>query len=306
MSARVRCNICRRLRTRSQMTRNGKPRKTICNTCTNKRSRIYGVGHTVQEKIDAIAREYPRRDPAPAADGPRVLFKLKSTNKKLGPIPMSISEPGTCPPSCAMYSVGCYASYGWNGTVWRKTRSLGLSWAAFLRAVAGLPAGQLWRHNEAGDLAGEGERVDVIALLDLAWASHHTRGFTYTHKHTLLARSSALKSALVFARSCGFTVNLSADSLTQADELADLHIAPVVITLPQDAESQWLERHPRSYRTPEGRKVVVCPAQTNEGMTCARCRLCAVPNRKSIVGFLAHGQGAALVSELVREKRQST
>jgi hypothetical protein len=47
----------------------------------------------------------------------------------------------------------------------------------------------------------------------------------------------------------------------------------------------------------------VCPAETGAALTCKTCQLCAIPTRKTIVGFIAHGQSAALVSEIVRGKR---
>ena len=97
------------------------------------------------------------------------------------------------------------------------------------------------------------------------------------------------------ANSLGFTVNLSADDLRQADRLAELRIGPVAVVLPKD-------HGPRASRTPAGRKVVVCPAQVTKGMTCAACELCALSSRKAIVGFLAHGQGAQFVSERARRR----
>lgn len=302
-----RCNQCRKLRVREQMTRGGKVRQD-CNHCAKRRSRLYAPSMTVSQRIDAIAREYPRKDPKPSADGPRVLFKLRSGNKKLGPIPMSISEPGTCPTSCAMHNVGCYAGYGWNGTIWRKTRRIGMQWGAFLASVRALPVGVLWRHNEAGDLAGDARgRIDIEKLAQLVDANAGRRGFTYTHRHpSCFSERHFVKKA----NARGFTINLSADSLEEADALADLGVAPVVVTIASDsALARWsLSRGPLEHRgfdctqTNGGRKLVVCPAQTRE-MTCADCQLCAVPTRKSIIAFIAHGQGSALVSELVRSRR---
>lgn len=41
--------------------------------------------------------------------------------------------------------------------------------------------------------------------------------------------------------------------------------------------------------TPKGRKVVVCPATHRDDVSCKTCGLCAVRDRKVIVGFPAHG-----------------
>lgn len=79
-------------------------------------------------------------------------------------------------------------------------------------------------------------------------------------------------------------MNLSADSLEHADELAALDLAPVVCVLPSDAR--------KPTKTPQGRHVSVCPAAVRDDVTCASCGICAVPGRKAIIGFPAHGSGA--------------
>ena len=92
----------------------------------------------------------------------------------------------------------------------------------------------------------------------------------------------------------GFTINLSADSLEDADRLTDMEIGPVAVVVAHDA--------PIRLKTPAGRRVTICPAESSK-MTCDECRLCANPKRKTIIGFRAHGQSKAIVSELVRERR---
>jgi hypothetical protein len=44
--------------------------------------------------------------------------------------------------------------------------------------------------------------------------------------------------------------------------------------------------------------VVICPATyPKEEITCASCKLCAIPTRKSIIGFPAHGTGKKALNE---------
>jgi hypothetical protein len=222
----------------------------------------------------------------------RVTLVMRSVNRKTGPIPVTMTDEGSCPVSCPFRGAGCYASYGHVGGWWRKTPERGMPWDEFCAAISALPMGTLWRHNEAGDLPGLGDALDRLALARLVRANRGKRGFTFTH---LLLKSAADASAVRRANAAGFTVNLSADSLEHADELAARGIGPVAVVLPEDAPL-------RATRTPAGRKVVVCPAQTHE-ITCADCRLCAIPTRKAVIGFLAHGQAKALVSELVRTRR---
>jgi len=52
--------------------------------------------------------------------------------------------------------------------------------------------------------------------------------------------------------------------------------------------------------TPNGLPIVVCPAQTTKGIQCATCKLCQVRDRKSIVGFLAHGVKAKQLTEKLK------
>lgn len=220
-----------------------------------------------------------------------VNFTLKSRNAKTGPIPVSTSSSDTCPQACPLKGAGCYAGGGPLGILWRKVSAgtVGMSWQAFCEAIAALPACQLWRHNQAGDLPGIGNDIDETAILRLIEANKGKRGFTYTHKP--VDASHANNAMLVaHANSEGFTVNLSANNLSEADELAALGIAPVVSVLPKEQTSNTT--------TPAGRKVVVCPATQREGVSCATCQLCQRADRKVIVGFPAHGMRATKASEI--------
>jgi hypothetical protein len=168
--------------------------------------------------------------------------------------------------------------------LWKRLDSgaykFGLTWKGFLAEVHALPPGQVWRHNQAGDLPGTGDALDIEALGALVEASSHTRGFTYTHKP--LARALE-RAAIAAANRDGFTVNLSGNNPAHADTLADLAIAPVVTVLPDSIRGN-VKLH-----TPAGRRIVVCPATYRSDVTCASCRLCAVVTRKVVVGFPAHG-----------------
>jgi len=207
----------------------------------------------------------------------RVALTLKSKNKKTGPIPVSISSSDTCPPSCGLYNE-CYAKIGPLAIHWRKVSDSerGMEWNEFLLKIKALPKLQLWRHNQAGDLPGKGETLSVKKLASLVVANKGKIGFTYTHKPLL---RKIERNAIKFANANGFTVNLSADSLTEADKKASLGIGPVVVVLPSTQTTNTI--------TPEGRNVVICPAYTH-GLSCDECRLC-YRTQRAIVGFPAHG-----------------
>jgi hypothetical protein len=215
----------------------------------------------------------------------RVHLSAKSQNKKTGPIPVSTTERDSCPSSCAWYEKGCYAKYGPLGLHWRKVVERGMTWLAFCKEIAKLPMGQVWRHNQAGDLPGKNKRIAFKALTQLVKANKGKRGFTYTHKPMNVPGN---RTAVRYANKNGFVINLSADNLKHADELANLNIAPVCTVLPSDA--------PLKSFTPEGRHVIVCPAEYRDEVNCGNCQLCGVSGRKSIIGFRAHGTASKTVS----------
>jgi len=202
----------------------------------------------------------------------------QSSNMKTGPIPVTYSQRETCPPSCPHYLDDCYAEGFHTRMTWDKIPQRGVELAALLSFIEAMPEGQIWRHNVAGDISGEGEAVDSVELGQIVAANRGRKGFTYTHKKS----PDAIKWAK-HATDWGFTINLSADDAGEADTLA-AHGLPVVCIVPIDT--------PKHTTTPEGRAVLVCPAQTVDYMTCALCGLCQRADRKQIIGFRAHGTKA--------------
>ncbi len=226
----------------------------------------------------------------------------RSKNSKTGKMPVSTSCDSTCPPDCPFNDgEGCYAKAGGPLCMhWAKVSAgeRGTDWNTFCSDVACLPAGQLWRHNQAGDLPGRGNRIAPAMLEQLALASAHTMGWTYTHKPTTAANLAAIAAANDVG---GLTINLSANGLHEVDRLADTG-QPVVTVLPHDFDGQPV-------RTPKGRLVFQCPA-TKEGstVTCLTCGngrpLCQRLNRNHVPGFPAHGNGKTKASAIAKGERQ--
>jgi hypothetical protein len=217
----------------------------------------------------------------------KIHFVPVSGNTKTGPIPVTYSERETCPESCPHYRTSCYADAGFHTRmVWDKVGARGSSVADVADAIRALPPGTLWRHNIAGDLPGAGETVDPVALGEIVAANIGRRGFTYTHKKS----AEAIEWAQHATR-WGFTVNLSADDAGECDALADAGL-PLTCVVPIDT--------PKHSTTPEGRPIVVCPAQTSDDVTCATCGLCQRANRAVIVGFRAHGTRARVADAKAR------
>ena len=214
-------------------------------------------------------------------------FIRQSANSKTGAIPVTYSQRETCPPSCPHYRSDCYAEDFYTRMSWDKVAERGGTLDALCASIAALPAGQLWRHNVAGDLPGEGETVDAAALGEIVRANIGKRGFTYTHKKNADGLYWASQ-----ATAWGFTVNLSADDAGDADTLAEADAGPVVAIVPMDT--------PEKSYTPAGRTIIVCPAQTRDGVTCATCGLCARADRGVIIGFRAHGTRARVADAKAR------
>lgn len=206
-----------------------------------------------------------------------------SSNSKMGfGVAVSTSDKGTCPDSCPLKANGCYANGGPLLRHWNEVSkgNRGNDWNGFINAVRSLPKKWKFRHNQAGDLPGENEQIDSEKLNQLALAvkSNELIAWTYTHKPLNEKNLIAIKKA----NQNGFTINASADNLKEADLFKNQGI-PVVVVLPKDS--------PDTVHTPNGHKVVVCPAQRNEKSNCSNCLLCQKSNRSVIVGFKAHGNG---------------
>jgi hypothetical protein len=208
----------------------------------------------------------------------------KSSNKKVGPIPISNSPRATCPPSCPHINDSCYAESGFHTRLnWDKVdrEERGLHWGEFVTAIASLPDGQLWRHNVAGDLPGVGEEIDEVKLRELVNANKGKRGFTYTHKPLTTQNRKLLRSANLH----GFTINASTDNVNQAVRLKQTtSLIPVVTLVPRSA-GDWRRIDK------QGVSVVRCPAEYMD-TSCAECKLCASRTRAVVVGFTAHGTKA--------------
>ena len=206
-------------------------------------------------------------------------FVKKSSNVKVGPIPVTNSPRATCPSACALSGEGgCYAEAGFHTRLnWDKLDrgERGLEWSSFIGKIKALPAGQLWRHNVSGDLPSASDNeIDSFAVADLVDANEGKRGFTYTHYPMTRLNEKTVR----MANHCGFTINVSCETVQDAVEHHKQGL-PSVTLLPIDAPPKT------EY---DGVVVATCPA-TYMDTSCKECGLCARSDRKVVVGFPVHG-----------------
>lgn len=228
-----------------------------------------------------------------------------SRNQKLGPMPASTSSRSTCPNSCPLKGLGCYAEYGPMSIFWGKVDrgEAGGDFDSFIKEVEQLPKRQLWRFGQAGDLPGEGDTIDTEQMLRLAKANRSRPVIAFTHK----PMSDENLETLRRARELGFPVNLSANNVEHADELA-AHGMNVVVVLPIEYEKLSTETK-TEYRarlnelpkhTPGGQRLAVCPATYTE-TNCLQCGVCAsAEKRPAVIGFPAHGTKRKQVSAMAQ------
>ena len=224
-----------------------------------------------------------------------------SGNRKVGKIPVTTSDKNSCPNQCPLKDTDCYARFGPLGMHWSKVgpNGRGGNWQGFCNRVRKFRKNQLWRHNQAGDLPKDEnlsdenmDRLDSEMCAELADAADHTDGWTYTHYDVSDSHNREVVRSM--NEKNGLTVNISADSLDEADKYFKMNIGPVVVNVPENTPHS-------GNKTPDGIPMVICPAQTQEDMSCDQCRLCQVRDRKSIVAFLAHGTAKKRLSRKLEE-----
>ena len=186
---------------------------------------------------------------------------------------------------------GCYGEAGPVSIHWNNVKT---PWAAFLAQIDAIPDGVLWRHAVAGDLPGKGNALDLGELLELIHANGQSSGFTYTHKP--LKKGEDRWHIRQINSKTEFTINLSADSLCEADRKASWKIGPVVVVVPSGSVLMT--------QTPAGRQVMICPATYNANINCQNCGICAKARRDFIVGFPAHGTRKNMINERLKQNRQ--
>lgn len=197
-----------------------------------------------------------------------------SGNNQTGPIPVTTSPKGTCNPDCPL-SKKCYAKKGHLKGHWDKVSrgERGTDYPTFLNKIRNLPYGQLWRHNQAGDMHQDVKYVDQLIA-----ANRGRRGFTYTswdYPTELFLR----------AKRKGFTINKSCYSASSAADAASRGIPAVFsgASVLYKKLTAWTEY---------GVRFVVCPHKRDspsaKKVQCSTCQLCHTRPDNTVIVFPLH------------------
>jgi len=232
-------------------------------------------------------------------------FVRMSGNRKIGYMPAGYSSFLTCWNECTFGKHGaCYAKGGHCQMHMHKVTSgaRGGSFAKFVEQIDLLPDDIVYRPMVGGDLPGINGELDKASMLALVDANRNRRGkghkrpIGYTHSPVMASQAPcgpANAAIIKHANKNGFTINLSANTVNQADALVDLEIGPVVCVLPKGTI--------RKTYTPKGRAIVVCPAVLAGKLgtvTCSDCLMCSKVDRPYLIGFPAHGMREAIAHKI--------
>ena len=199
-----------------------------------------------------------------------------SGNRKTGEMFVSTSSSDTCPDHCQHLKLNtCYAKFSFLGMHWRwLDKGNGSTWEDLCNIVKAIPDGELWRHNQAGDLPGSVNGIDLRSILMLVEANRGKRGFTFTHKH----KKKSDRTIIQYANAFGFTINISADSYVEAALYFNEGYPTTVTCAPDNIEPEVVR----------GVRFITCPAVTH-GRSCVQCGLCYLKDRDFVIKFPSHG-----------------
>ena len=216
---------------------------------------------------------------------PLVHLTPSSGNSKTGEIPVTYRPMTTCEPTCPFLPTGeiggCYGT----GRIFALAQKYSRPWVSFdelrARLAKGLkPSARFLRDRVVGDVIADDGSVDhdyVGAIAALA----HSFGlipFGYSHAWRRFTREDIRRF-----QDIGYVMNASCETREDIREAINLGM-PVTIASDHVDDGE-------TFTAPDGsvRRIVTCPAQTRESVTCASCGLCARGNRAAVVRFHIHG-----------------
>lgn len=256
--------------------------------------------------------------PLTVEHGRLAIAVARSNNEKIGGAATTYAAQQSCPTSCVFFNGGgCYAENGriFSG-VTQKLNLVAESAGAgpvdvAVEEAAAIDAldiskisGRPMRLHTVGDC-----RTDEAARIVAAAAERYMdRGggpvWTYTHAWRLVDRASWGRVAVL----------ASCETAEQIELARGRGYAPSIVVVafeqrgrhrigaaeePGMAKERWARQGPAARSgTVGGPDILPCPAQTTEGVSCTKCRLCmddgALLERGYAIAFAVHGTGISV------------
>jgi hypothetical protein len=203
-----------------------------------------------------------------------------SGNAKTGRMPVTYRTADTCPRTCPFLprtmggNGGCYGTGRIFGSAAKYATTM--STADALSKLARAPKGSRYmRDRVVGDLvdASGGFDMPYVAAIAEVADSAGLQVFGYTHAWPIMTAGD-----VAAVKATGYVLNASCETAEDVSRAVSLGMPTVI------AGDSWADGE-----VVAGRRIVTCPAQTRDDVTCASCGLCAKPDRACTVRFLIHG-----------------
>ena len=219
-----------------------------------------------------------------------------SQNAKIGRTSATYATQASCPRSCPFFGNGCYAEVAFCGITTRRLNAyastLDLSPEdiadAEAREIAALTGKLPLRVHVVGDCRTNGAASTIGAAMVAHTAKHGQFAWTYTHAWRDVARESWH----------GASVLASVETADDARAAGARGYATAIV----------VSEHPSNkVYDLDGVKVLPCPGEVNDAVTCATCGLCGkdstLRERGLTIGFAAHSARAAQVKSALDTAR---
>lgn len=208
------------------------------------------------------------------------MLVLKTNNSKLGGVAATYSSiDSSCPTSCALKDNGCYAQLGFVGIHTSKLNKKKSTPREVAREEAKQIKQAIKEEKNTKPLrlhvAGDCRTNEAAAILAEATKEWGYPVWTYTHAWKDVSRSSWGNKISVLA---------SVDNIKEIKSARRKGYAPAIIV------DKFLSKKAYEFN---GFKLIPCPNQTHENITCEKCKLCwndkKLKTLNAVIGFEAHG-----------------
>lgn len=222
-------------------------------------------------------------------DNYRFFATPHSANAKTGDIAQTYTNPETCPTRCPFKGHGCYAENFGANFQWKRAENGFDVWALIDWVQANTEEGDLIRHNVAGDICYPNSNdIDPQLVNYLIIAYRGRKAYTYTHAEVNERNAQIVRDAT----SQGFVISFSCETPEEVDKAFMLGCM-AVLTVTKAVEP--------NATTPNGWRIIQCPNQTHNDVTCKSCALCA-RLRGVVIAFQTHGTRAKKANEAIEQK----